>query len=473
MLEEAHNEKFKYFFTPKSVAVVGASIKKGSVGRAIMENLVEKFRGAIYPVNPKYEEVLGVRCYGSCLDLPEPPELVVIAVPARSVPQVIKDCGDKGSKAVLVISAGFKETGSEGAELEKAVVKIARSYGMRLIGPNCLGIYDPYSGLDTIFNPSDRQMKPVPGSVSFISQSGALGAAVLDWFAEAGIGLSKFVSYGNAADVKEWELIEYLAHDPKTKVISVYVEGVEDGKAFVNSIREAVLKGKPVVVLKAGKSLRGIKAVASHTGSLAGSYHVYESAIKQFGGLIVNELSELVTAVKALSWLPPPKGRKVGIVTNGGGAGVLATDAAELNGMEIADLSTDTRQFLQENLPPAASVNNPVDVLGDAPPERYEISIKALLKDEKVDALVVIGIMQSPAFDPVGFLNVLKNFRGGLGKPIVIAAPGGDYTEKNLLMFEREARVPSFKTPEDAVKALTYLVKWSEIRKRFKENAPR
>ncbi len=455
------------FFKPKSIAVVGASPKPGTVGRAITENLLNSFKGELFLVNIKYNEIFGKKCYRSCDDLPKPPDLVVIAVPAKVVPEVIDSCGRNRCRAAVVISAGFREVGSEGEELEKKLVRTARRYGIRIVGPNCLGIYDPSVGLDTIFNPSDRQGKPEPGSAAFISQSGALGAAVLDWFAEAGVGMSKFVSYGNAADVKEWELIEFLAQDVATKVIIAYIEGVEDGRMFINSIKKAVSKGKPVIILKAGKSEKGIKAVASHTGSLAGSYKIYESAIKQAGGLIVNELSEVVTAVKALTWLPEPEGDRVAIVTNGGGAGVLATDAIELNNMRMAELSPETKEALRNELPSAASVNNPVDVLGDAPPDRYAVALEHVLRDSMVDAVVLIGIMQSPAFDPEGVLKAAKEALGKFRKPLVMAAPGGRYTSQKIELFERKAKIPSFRTPEEAVKALTYLVRWRRIKERL------
>jgi len=241
--------------------VVGASTAEGTVGKAIMVNLVSEFKGVIYPVNPKYEEVFGLKAYKSCKDLPEAPDLAVIAVPAKIVPQVLDECGGKGTKAAIVISAGFKEVGPEGEKLEKMLVEVARKRGVRVIGPNCLGVYDAHSRLNTIFNPPDRQKTPPPGNVAFLSQSGALGAAILDWLAEYNIGMSKFVSYGNAADVKEWELIEYLIEDPETKVIMMYIEGVEDGRSLLRAVRRATLAGKPVIVLKAGKSERGIRAV--------------------------------------------------------------------------------------------------------------------------------------------------------------------------------------------------------------------
>lgn len=449
-----------YFFKPRSVAVLGASVVEGTVGKAIMVNVVREFKGLIYPVNPKYDEVLGLRAYKSCRDLPEAPDLIVVAVPAKIVPQVLDECGGRGTKAAVVISAGFKEVGEEGEKLERMLVTVAKERGVRVIGPNCLGVYDAHSRLNTIFNPPDRQKMPPPGNVAFLSQSGALGAAILDWLAEYNIGMSKFVSYGNAADVKEWELLEYLVEDSETKVIMMYIEGVEDGRNLLKAVRKATVAGKPVVVLKAGKSEKGIRAVSSHTGSLAGLYKVYEAGLTQNGALVVNELDEFILATKALSWLPAPHGDRVAIVTNGGGAGVLTTDAVELLGLRLAELSEETKRYLRGKLPPAASLNNPVDILGDAPPERYEVAMEAVMKDENVDLVIVIGIMQSPAFKPLEVLNSMKKLLKEYEKPTVFVAPGGEYTVNNLKKIESEARIPTFKSPEEAAKACYFLATW-------------
>lgn len=461
-------KEFDFFFRPKSVAVVGASPVEGTIGRAIMTNLIEKFNGKIFPLNIKYDEILGLKTYKSCRELPETPDLVVVAVPARIVPQVLDECGGKGAKSAVVISAGFKETGPEGEKLEKELEETARKHGMRVIGPNCLGIYDAHSRLNTIFNPSDRQKMPPLGNVAFLSQSGALGAAILDWLAESNIGMSKFVSYGNAADVKEWELLEYLTEDPYTKVIMMYLEGVENGRNLVKAIRESTKAGKPVIVLKAGKSEKGMRAVASHTGSLAGSYQVYEVALKQSGALVVNELNDFILAAKTLSWLPMPHGDRVTIVTNGGGAGVLTTDAVELLGLTLTELSEETRKYLKSVLPPAASVGNPVDILGDAPPERYEVAIEAVLKDVKTDLVIVIGIMQSPAFRPSDFIKSMKRLLVEYGKPMIFVAPGGSYTAENLRKIELEVGIPTFKTPEEAARAYHFLVSWYRNYQRLK-----
>jgi len=451
--------ELEVFFSPRSVAVVGASEKPGTIGRALMTNLLEKFRGEVIPVNIKYDRVFGLKCYKSVKEVPTQIDLAVIAVPAQVVPNVLEDCGVKGVRGVIVISAGFKEVGN--VELEKKVVEIAKKYGMRLIGPNCLGIYDAHSGLDTIFNPSDRQAKPAPGSVAFISQSGALGAALLDWFAEQGIGLSKFVSYGNAADVDEGDLLEYLAEDPKTRIVAMYVEGVRDGRKFMRACAKVVRNRKPLVVLKAGRTERGARAVASHTGSLAGTYQVFMGALKQVGAVIVEDLLELLTAIKVLSrgWIV--EGKRVAIVTNGGGAGVLATDAIESMGLEMAELRPETIEKLRKVLPPAASPYNPVDILGDAPAERYRAAIEIVAKDPGVDTIMVIALMQSPALDAKELVEVMKWAAKEVPKPIIFVAPGGTYTMKYLAEVQALG-IPSFRDPVEGAKALKHLYDFSK-----------
>lgn len=457
MLEWLHR-----LFNPRSVAVVGASERAGTVGRAVLENLLATFKGEILPVNYKYDSVLGLRCYRSVRDLPKAPDLAVVAVPAGSTPEVVRDLCGLGTRVSIVVSAGFKETGPEGAKLEAELVSAARSCGMRILGPNCLGVYDPWSGLDTIFNPNDRQAKPGAGGVAFLSQSGALGAAILDWLAEAGIGLSKFVSYGNAADIKEWELVEYLAEDPRTTVIAMYVEGVEDGRRFMESVRKAVARSKPVVVLKGGKTEAGGRAATSHTGSLAGRGEVFASAVRQAGAVTVDGLEELISVLKLFARGMIPKGRRVGIVTNGGGAGVLAVDSVESLGLDLARLAASTTEQLRRVLPPAASTSNPVDILGDAPPERYAAAVEAVANDPNVDSVIVIALMQSPAFDPRKFAELIKGVRGLRGKPVALVAPGGSYTVEHSRELEKELSVPYYRTPEEAVRALKLAVEWYE-----------
>ncbi len=456
------------FFEPRSVAVVGASERPGSIGRALMTNLLEKFKGEIYPVNIKYDKVFGLKCYRSVLDIPSDVDLAVIAVPADVALKVAEDCGKKGVKGLLVISAGFKEIGEEGLKREEKLLDIVRKYGMRMIGPNCLGIYNPHSGLDTIFNPSDKQGKPGPGHVAFISQSGALGAALLDWFTEQSIGLSKFVSYGNAADVDESDLIEYLTEDEKTKVIAAYIEGVRNGRKFMRAVAKAVANGKPVIVLKAGRTEKGVKAAISHTGSLAGSYDVFKGALSQCGAILVDDLLELLIAIRALEtgWRVP--GPRVAIVTNGGGAGVLATDSIESLGLKVTELTNKTIEKLKQVLPPAASPYNPVDVLGDAPAERYKAAIDIVARDPNVDMIMVVALLQSPALNGDELVKILREARETINKPMVFVAPGGGYAHRYVLEIQR-AGIPSFRDPVEAAKALKHLYAYSKAVERVKK----
>jgi len=448
----------KYLFEPRSVALIGATDKPGKVGRAIAENLL-KFPGKVYFVNIKCEdgsELLGKPCYKSIKNIPDEVDLAVIAVPAKVVPSVVKECVEKGVKAIIIITAGFRETGPEGAKLEEEILKIVEGTGVAVLGPNCLGVYVPKTQLDTIFNPPDRQDKPKHGGIAFISQSGAFGAAFMDRMADLDIGLSKFISYGNAMQIDESDLIDFLNEDPDTKVIAAYIEGVKDGRKFAEVLKR--LK-KPLVVFKAGVTSAGAKAASSHTGSLAGTAEIYKGVFRQFRIVDVFDMQELLDASIALERQPAMKGERVAIVTNGGGAGVMTSDYVVLHGMKLAELKPETKELLRSKLPPAASVHNPVDVLGDAPVERYEVAIDAVMKDENVDAIIVIALMQSPAIDFEKFYEMmLKKAKEAneLGKPVVVILPGGRVPRKYVKKFN-EAGIPAYITPLQAVKALRAL----------------
>ncbi|WP_461863688.1 acetate--CoA ligase family protein, partial [Thermococcus sp.] len=311
-----------FLFYPQSVAVIGASNKPGKIGNSIMRSVTRQFSGEVYPVNIKGEDIevngRSFKSYRSILEIPGEVDVAVIAVPARFVPDVIDECGQKGVKAAVVISAGFKEAGN--AELEEELVRRARKWGIRLVGPNCLGVTNIENGFDCNFNPPERQARPKFGGIAFMSQSGAFGAAILDWAARHEIGMSKFISLGNMADLDESDFMGYLKEDPKTNVITAYLEGVKDGRKFFRTARETTLS-KPVVVLKAGRTEAGAKAAASHTGSLAGSYRIYEAAFEQTGVLSAKSMRQLFNYAKALAMQKPAEGRRVAVVTNGGGAG--------------------------------------------------------------------------------------------------------------------------------------------------------
>ncbi|MEM4921790.1 MAG: hypothetical protein QXU65_02170 [Sulfolobales archaeon] len=325
-------------------------------------------------------------------------------------------------------------------------MKNARACGMRVLGPNRLGVHNARAWVDTIFNPGDRRSKLSPGSVAFLSQSGALGAAPLDWLAEAGIEMSKFVSYGNAVDIKEWELIECLARDETSRMISLYVEGVENRRELLSSLKKAVTAGEPVVVLKGGRTPTGVKVAVSHTGVLSSSVEVLLQAVKQAGAIAVDSVSDTVGVLKILEWLEPPKGRSIAIVTNGGGVRVSAVDTVEAEGLKMAVLLKETIEGLRRALPSETSTPNHTDILGDMPPERYGVAIDLVVNDINVDSVLIITLARSPAFDPHKFVELLLDVRNKTTKPMVSVAQGGEYTKKHAKTMERKLRVLYFKS---------------------------
>ncbi|MBU0662498.1 CoA-binding protein, partial [Candidatus Micrarchaeota archaeon] len=366
-----------YFFSPKSVAIIGASPQERSIGKAIAENFIGgEFKGAIYPVNPKHKTLFGKRCYASVKAIPRAVDAAVIAVPAKFVPQVVRECGEASVKAVTIISAGFNEVGN--AKLTAQLQGVLDKYKnkMRVIGPNCLGTLDTKSGVDMLFLPRSRLGRPGKGVVSFISQSGALGSAILDWDAMKGYGINKFVSYGNAMDVDEADLVEYLAQDKSTDVVVVYIEGVRDGKKFFRVAKKMGNK-KPIIAIKGGLTEGGAKAAHSHTGSLAGAAEVYSAVFTQANIVHAKTMEEVFDFARVFSTEPAPRGKRVQIITDGGGYGVLGTDALLDNGMKMAKISAKTRKFIEKNSPDYAVIRNPIDLTGDADNKRYEMAISA------------------------------------------------------------------------------------------------
>jgi acetyltransferase len=379
------------FFDPKSVAVVGASRDPEKLGYAVLANLqAGGFPGQLYPVNPKADEILGLKAFSSVLDIPDPVDLAVVVIPYHFVPAALEQCGQKGIPSVVVISAGFREAGREGLERERELIDITKKYNMRLIGPNCLGVIDT----GALLNASFAAGMPPGGPIAFMSQSGALGTAVLDMAMAGRIGFSKFVSLGNKADVSEIDLLEAWGDDEDSRVILIYVEGVPDGQKFIEVARK-VTRDKPVVAIKSGVTASGSRAVSSHTGSLAGSEAAYKAAFRQAGIIRATSMEALFDYARAFAYQPLLQGNYVGIVTNAGGPGILATDALERAGLTIPRLSSETVEVLTDCLPGAASVANPVDVLGDALADRYEQAIRMMLKDPRVDGLIVIVTPQA------------------------------------------------------------------------------
>jgi len=438
-------------FYPKSIAVIGASARPGSVGNDLIKNLVNVFTGKIYPVNPKGGEILGVTAYPSLLDVPGDVDLVVVSVPAKAVSDVVDQCKAKNVQGIVVISAGFKEMGHEGVEREKALTQQVHEAGIPLIGPNCLGIINPEPSVN--MNASFAGKSALTGTLAFISQSGALCTSVLDYAEDRQMGFSKFVSFGNKADVKEVDLLEYLADDPKTNVIALYLEDISDGKRFIEiASRIFWEKGKPILCLKSGRSAEGAKAVSSHTGSLAGSDRVYDALLTQAGVQRVDSIAELFDRAALYTTQPLPKGRRLAIITNAGGPGIMATDAAVNAGLKLAQISDETKAALREVMPEAASLRNPVDVLGDAKSDRYEIAVKMIMNDPNVDMGMVILTPQSMTdTDNIG--AAIPKAVAGIGKPVVCSFMGAASVRKGVDVLVAGG-VPNYTFPENGIRAL-------------------
>jgi len=452
------------FFNPKSVAVVGATPKPGKVGRVIFENFKNKFKGKLIAVNPKYKDVLGVPSYPTLKDIPEDVDLGVIVIPAPSVPKVVRDAAEKGVKGLIIISGGFSETGEAGRKLEEEIKKIIKEYNIRVIGPNCLGVYDAYSGVDTFFLPEERMRRPPKGAIAIISQSGAFAATLLDWAAPRGIGIGKAVSYGNKIDVDDIELMRYFEKDPTVKAILIYIEGLKKGQGlkFVEAARE-VIKSKPILILKGGKTKRGVEAAASHTAALAGTYELYKAAFRQAGIIEASGFEDLFDMAKALTTQPPAQGNRVLVLTDAGGMGVMATDALENLGLEVPELSNKIKSQLRERLPPHCIIRNPVDLTGDATDDRYKIVLDATLSSDEIDIALVIAQMQVPTLSEKVINYICEATK--YGKPIVVCMAGSEFTEEIAKKMEA-INIPVYSSPERAAKAIWALYKYGMYKTR-------
>jgi len=451
-------------FNPESVAIVGATPKEGKVGRAILENFITKFRGRVYPVNPSYSEVLGLKCYKSISELPETPDLVVIAIPAPSVPQVLREAASRGVPAAIIISGGFRETGTpEGEKLEKELEEISRTYGIRVVGPNCIGIYDNWSGVDTFF--VTKMKRPPRGYVGFISQSGAFATALMDWMAYHNLGVSRAISYGNKVDVDDVDLLEYLGEDDKTKVILMYIEGLKPGRGrqFIE-VAKKVVKKKPVLVYKAGKTNRGSLAAASHTAAMTGEYSIYRAAFKQAGIIEVESFDEMMDAVRIFLHQPLMKGNRVYIVTDAGGTGVMLTDALTSVGLEVPRTPDDLKEELKKVLPPHCIMENPIDLTGDTDDERYIRVLDILIEKPYVDAIVVVALPQVPGIRGFFADHIIK-LKREYNKPIVALTIGSEASIEVAKKLE-ENNVTVFESPERLAKALKVLYMYSTIKMR-------
>ncbi|HET9918466.1 MAG TPA: acetate--CoA ligase family protein, partial [Ktedonobacteraceae bacterium] len=438
-------------FAPKSVAVIGATEKAGSVGRTLLWNLISNpFGGTVFPVNRKRSSVLGIKAYPDLAALPEQVDLAVIATPAPTVPGIIAECVDAGVKGAIIISAGFKESGAAGAELEQQILEEARRGKLRIIGPNCLGVMSPLSGLNATFA-SDMAR---PGHVGFISQSGALCTAVLDWSLGENVGFSAFVSIGSMMDVGWGDLIDYLGSDSQTTSIVMYMETVGDARSFLSAAREVALT-KPIIILKAGRTQEASQAAASHTGTLTGSHAVFEAACRRSGVLPVNHIDDLFSMAEVLAKQPLPQGPRLTILTNAGGPGVLATDALISGGGVLTTLASQTLDALDQILPTHWSRSNPVDILGDADPERYARALEIAAQDSNSDGLLVILTPQAMT-DPTLTAEQVKRYATSTRKPVLASWMGGADVASGTTILNR-ASIPTFPYPDTAAQVFDYM----------------
>ncbi len=444
-----------FIFEPTNVAVIGASERPGSVGRTILWNLISNpFGGTVFPVNPTRPSVLGIKAYPTILDVPEPVDLAVVVTPAPSVPAIIRDCVKMGVKGAIIISAGFKEVGPEGVRLEAEVLEEARKGHMRIIGPNCLGVMRPFQGLNATFAGAMAR----PGNVGFISQSGALLTAILDWSFQENVGFSAFVSVGSMLDVSWGDMIYYLGNDPHTKSILIYMESIGDARSFLSAAREVALH-KPIIVIKAGRTAQAAQAAASHTGTLAGSDEVLTAAFRRSGVLRVNSIADLFYMAEVLAKQPRPRGPRLTILTNAGGPGVLATDALITGGGELTEISPAAMQSFNEILPEQWSHGNPVDILGDAAPERYAKALEVAGSDENSDGLLVILTPQAMT-RPTQIAEQLKPYAHMGQKPVLASWMGGSEVAAGERILS-QAGIPTFPYPDTAVRLFNYMWQYS------------
>ncbi len=435
--------------------MIGATDREGSVGHATLVNLNNRsFRGKIFPVNPHHSQILGLHCFATVREIPDPLDLAVILTPAATVPGIVGECNDAGVKAAVVISAGFREHGAEGQALETEIADRLLRGRLRLIGPNCLGVMNPLIGLNATF----AQTIARPGNVAFLSQSGALLTAILDWSLQEEVGFSAFVSTGSMLDVGWGDLIDYFGNDTNTQSILIYMESVGDARSFLSAAREVAMT-KPIIVIKAGRSEAASKAATSHTGALTGSDEVFDAALRRCGVLRVQSISDIFYMAEVLSKQPRPRGPRLVIVTNAGGPAVLATDALIEEGGLLAPLSGASRQALDGFLPPHWSHGNPIDVLGDADPERYARAIKIAIEDPESDGLLAILAPQGMT-DPVGVAERLKPYASGHGKPLLASWMGGKYVQAGDAILNA-AGIPTFSYPDTAARAFAYMWRYS------------
>jgi acetyltransferase len=448
----------KPFFAPRGVAIIGASASPAKLSFGILRNLtLYGYTGQIAPVNPKEDQILGYKSYPDIISVPDPVDLAVIVLPAPLTPGVMEDCGNRGLKTVIVITGGFKEIGPEGAALEKSLVSIARRYNMRMIGPNCVGTLDMYTGLNTTF----IQGVPARGGIGFISQSGAMVGGVFETIRQKFIGFSLVATLGNEADVTETDMIEYLAGEEHTRVITSYVEAILDGQRFIQTARR-VSPHKPIVMLKAGRTSAGARAVSSHTGSLAGSYNAYQAAFAQAGVIEVDTMTDLFDVSMGFASLPLPKGPRVAMITNGGGPAALVSDSIAMNGLQMADLAPETREFLRPHLNPAAQIDNPVDMLGAADAAEYQVGLKGILTDPNVDVAIAILVPQALVNTDAVARAICEQAKGQ-SKPVIAVIVSETSADKARELLHQNG-IPMYTKPETPGRVISAMLRYARWR---------
>jgi acetyl coenzyme A synthetase (ADP forming)-like protein len=449
--------KLDYLFKPKSVAIVGASEDPSKISSVIFSNLIEaKFEGEIYPVNPKYKELLGRKCYPDIASIGSIVDTVVIAIPSDAVMGVLEEAGKSKAKCAIIISAGFKEIGEVGIERERKLTEISRKYNIRILGPNCLGEIIPESGVNLSFAASH----PIKGDIAFLSQSGAFCTAILDMSLERNLGFSHFVSFGNKVDINENDFLDEWLADPKVNVIGGYIEEIDDGQELIQIYKESEVK-KPFVLLKPGESTQAVKAMASHTGSLSGSHQAFKTSMSEAGIIVAKDANHMFNLMMGFSWSKLPKGKRVAVVTNAGGPGIISTDAIINAGLEMAEISEDTKKLMAEQLPPNASLNNPIDVIGDALAERYRAPIDILLKDPNVDSILVVLTPQLVT-QIEDTAKLIINSSKVSDKPIFAVFLGGKYISYGLQRLYDD-HVPAYNDINQAVDVIADLARFYEV----------
>jgi acetyl coenzyme A synthetase (ADP forming)-like protein len=456
-----------FIFKPNSIAVIGASEDEKKIGHVVFRNLVKQgFEGKVYPINPKREEILGIKCYPSVKDLPEKVDLAIVVIPAKGVPSVITDCASAGVKGLIVITAGFREIGGEGIKLEQEIIELVKKYGIRIVGPNCLGVINTLNKMNATFA-SDL---PPCGRVSFFSQSGALGVALIDWAIENDFGFGKFVSLGNKADLNETDFLEYFGEDPETDIILGYIEDVKDGKRFIE-VAKKVSKIKPIIIIKAGTTEAGARAASSHTGALAGFDRAFSEAFKKAGIIRVNTIQELFETAEIFKLNKIPKGDRLLVITNAGGPGIIAADIADKFGIKLDPMSKESIEAIIDKLPPTASLYNPIDIIGDATSERYKIVLEQAIKDKYVDGICVILTPQAIT-DVENVATEIVRVSQNTGKPIFACFIGGKKVRSAIKILKSQ-KIPCYLDPSIAITSYRKLIDFSIIKSKKEPEIPK